>query len=142
MQWFLNDEHHCFGVSRSCNALPTMELTLIDKRNSGIHKVYDIEVEKEHSFAANGIVSHNCMISHGSLAFLKERLMDVSDKFEIFCCRECGLFSIVNTEIELYKCRGCCKSSNFARLYIPYACKLLFQELQGMGIAPRMIFNK
>ena len=68
--------------------------------------------------------------------------MDVSDKFEIFCCRECGLFSIVNTEIELYKCRGCCKSSNFARLYIPYACKLLFQELQGMGIAPRMIFNK
>ena len=142
LQWFLNDENRCYGVSRCSNALPTMELTLIDRRNAGIHKVYDIEVENEHSFAANGIVSHNCMISHGSLAFLKERLMDVSDKFEIFCCRECGLFSTVNTEIELYKCQGCEKSSNFARLYIPYACKLLFQELQGMGIAPRMKFNK
>ena len=32
-----------------------------------------IQVEKEESFLANGVVSHNCMISHGTMGFLKER---------------------------------------------------------------------
>lgn len=29
-------------------------------------------------------------------------------------------------------------SENMARIKIPYACKLLFQELQGMNIIPRL----
>ena len=136
----MDDEKKCYGVCRNDTCLPTMDLTLVDRRDSGVHKVYDIQVEDTHSFAANGIVSHNCMIAHGSLGFLKERLMDVSDKFEIYACKECGLFADVNPDEEIFSCKGCDKSSNFAKLYMPYACKLLFQELEGMGIAPRLKF--
>ena len=89
-----------------------------------------------------GEMERDCMIAHGTLGFLKERLMDVSDIFEIFVCKQCGLFAQVNTEYEIYKCSGCENSSDFRKITIPYACKLLFQELEGMMIASRLRFNK
>ena len=147
--WFINEnvkdceksnDNISYGVCRSTKSLPTMDLTLIDRRDGGVHKVYDIEVEKVHSFSANGIVSHNCMIAHGTLGFLKERMMDVSDIFTIYVCKECGLFASVNPAKEIYRCRSCEQSSDFAKINIPYACKLLMQELQGMGIAPKFKF--
>ena len=134
----LND----YGVDKEYNVLPTMNLKVIDVRPAGKHQVYDIQVDKTESFLANGIVSHNCMIAHGAMGFLKERMMDVSDKFTVFICKECGLFSIVNPEEEdgERKCGGCDNYSEFMELHIPYACKLLMQELEGMMITPR--FNQ
>lgn len=134
----------CYGVCRDSNALPTMNLTLIDRRDDGKHEVYDIQVEDTHSFAANGIVAHNCMIAHGTLAFLKERLTDVSDKFRVHICKGCGSMAVVNDEDKyyIYKCNTCSnKYSDFVPIDIPYACKLLMQELQGMMITPKFILN-
>ena len=133
----------CYGVCRDAKALPTMDLTLIDRRDGGTHKVYDIQVEDTHSFAANGIVSHNCMIAHGALGFLKERLMDVSDLFSINICRSCGSIAVVNDDEdnEIYECRMCDKYVDFATIDMPYACKLLMQELQGMMVTPKFILN-
>lgn len=34
---------------------------------------------------------------------------------------------------------GCKSSKRVAKLEIPYACKLLFQELMAMNIAPRLV---
>ena len=116
-----------------------MNLKVIDIRPAGIHKVYDIQVDKEESFLANCVVSHNCMISHGAMGFLKERMMDVSDIFTVHICKECGLFSIVNPNDENgnRSCGGCSNYSQFMELRVPYACKLLMQELEGMMITPR-----
>ena len=36
-------------------------------------------------------------------------------------------------------CKTCDNRSDFSRCNIPYACKLLFQELITMNIAPRII---
>jgi hypothetical protein len=132
----------CYGVSKDSEVLPTMNLKVIDVRPGGIHPVYDIQVENEESFLANGIVAHNCMITHGAMGFLKERMMDVSDKFTVFICKECGLFSIVNPDEEdgERKCGSCDNYTEFMELNIPYACKLLMQELEGMMITPR--FNQ
>jgi len=131
-----------YGVSKIQDFLPTMNLKVIDIRPAGFHKVYDIQVDNEESFLANGVVAHNCMISHGTTGFLKEKMVDVSDLFEIYACKECGLFADVNPEKGIYKCSGCENSSDFARLNIPYACKLLMQELQGMILAPRIKFDR
>ena len=128
-----------YGVIQTDEVIPTMNLKVIDIRPAGIHKVYDIQVENEESFLANGVVAHNCMIAHGTLGFLKERMMDVSDIFTVHICKECGLFSIVNPKDEngARTCGSCENYSQFMELKIPYACKLLMQELEGMMITPR-----
>lgn len=87
-----------------------------------------------------GEMERDCMIAHGATGFLKEKMVDLSDLFEIYACKECGLFAEVNPQKDIYRCSGCENSSDFARLHIPYACKLLMQELQGMALAPRIRF--
>jgi DNA-directed RNA polymerase II subunit RPB2 len=72
--------------------------------------------------------------AHGTLSFMKERLMDVSDKFDIYVCSNCGNQAIVNPdpEIQKYECQVCDNYSDFRHLQIPYASKLMMQELSGM----------
>ena len=72
--------------------------------------------------------------AHGTLSFMKERLMDVSDKFDIYVCSHCGNQAIVNNdeEVQKYECNMCENYSDFKHLQIPYANKLMMQELQGM----------
>jgi len=129
----------CYGVSRECDGLPTMNLKVIDIRPAGVHPVYDIEVDKTHSFLANGIVSHNCMVSHGASRFTKGRMYDASDKYSVFVCKKCGLIASYNDKMHIHHCRTCDNRVDFAYVEIPYACKLLFQELNTMNIAPRLI---
>jgi len=40
---------------------------------------------------------------------------------------------------EVHYCNTCENRCNFTKVEIPYACKLLFQELITMNIAPRII---
>jgi intein/homing endonuclease len=138
----VEDIKSCYGVERECDGLPTMDLKIIDIRPAGVHPVYDIEVEKTHSFLANGIVAHNCMVSHGASRFTKERMYDVSDKYSVFICKKCGLIASYNDKLHIHHCRVCDNRTDFSYVEIPYACKLLFQELNTMNIAPRLMTNK
>ncbi|CAF2560444.1 unnamed protein product [Rotaria sp. Silwood2] len=61
-----------------------------------------------------------------------ERLMISSDQFQVDVCNQCGLFGYNGW------CQFCKSSSDVATIKIPYACKLLFQELQSMNIVPRI----
>jgi DNA-directed RNA polymerase II subunit RPB2 len=86
-----------------------------------------------------GEMERDCIIAHGSSQFLKERMLDVSDNYRMFVCKECGLTGVVNEERNIYFCKGCDNYINFAEIHLPYACKLMLQELQTMNIAPRII---
>ena len=88
-----------------------------------------------------GEMERDCMIAHGSVNFLKERMLDVSDNYRTFVCNMCGLISAVNPEHNIYKCKSCDNYINFSEIRIPYACKLLFQELGCLMIAPRILTN-
>ena len=46
-----------------------------------------------------------------------------------------------NSKDNIYECKKCNNYSDFTKVYIPYACKLLFQELMTMSIAPRILTN-
>jgi len=83
-----------------------------------------------------GEMERDCMISHGASAFLKERLMDVSDSYSCYVCDKCGILAISGKDI--LECRGCCNQISISKIQIPYAFKLLIQELMAMNIAPRI----
>ena len=86
-----------------------------------------------------GEMERDCMIAHGSLQFLKERTIDVSDNFRVFTCNLCGLISPVNPEKNIFKCKKCDNYTDFSEIRLPYSCKLLIQELESMSIAPRLM---
>lgn len=83
-----------------------------------------------------GEMERDCIISHGASAFLKERLMDVSDSFTCYVCDKCGLLAISGKDI--LECKGCSNQIAISKIQIPYAFKLLLQELMAMNIAPRL----
>ena len=128
-----------YGVTRDCGSIPTMNLTVVSRIPVGPKQVYDISVEDTNSFLANGIVAHNCMVSHGAARFTRGRLYDASDKYQVHVCRDCGMIAAYNDKVGIHCCRTCDNRTNFAYVEIPYACKLLFQELQTMNIAPRIM---
>ncbi|KAH8027357.1 hypothetical protein HPB51_004709 [Rhipicephalus microplus] len=79
-----------------------------------------------------GEMERDCLIGHGASMLLLERLMLSSDACEVDVCRTCGLLAYSHW------CHYCRSSSAIATLRIPYACKLLFQELMSMNIFPRL----
>ena len=83
-----------------------------------------------------GEMERDCMISHGSAIFLKDRLFDQSDPFTIFVCDFCGLIAIGNKKLKFFECRRCDNKIAISLIKISYACKLLFQELIAMAIGP------
>ena len=136
----IKDKHYItYGVNRSNNCLPTMDFKVMSVLPIGKHKVYDIQVDDTHSFLVNGLVSHNCMISHGAARFTRSRMYEASDKYQVYTCKKCGLIASYNDELHIHHCKTCDNRTDFAYVEIPYACKLLFQELITMNIAPRMI---
>ncbi|KAL3445968.1 hypothetical protein BJX65DRAFT_280255 [Aspergillus insuetus] len=90
-----------------------------------------------------GEMERDCMIAHGASAFLKERLFDVSDPFRVHICDDCGLMTpIAKLKKGLFECRLCNNKHRISQVHIPYAAKLLFQELAAMNISARMFTNR
>ena len=121
-----------YGVNRKCEGLPTMNLRVIDIRPAGVHPVYDIQVDETHTFLANGIVAHNCMIGHGVSKFLQERLFLVSDKYQVNICSKCGNFATSKTECQA------CDTDQVVSVKLPYVGKLVLQELNAMMLKTKI----
>jgi DNA-directed RNA polymerase beta subunit len=86
-----------------------------------------------------GEMERDCMISHGAARFTRGRMYDASDKYSVFVCKKCGLIASYNDKMHIHLCHTCGNRVDFAYVQIPYACKLIFQELNTMNIAPRLI---
>ena len=86
-----------------------------------------------------GEMERDCVAAHGVSEFTKERLMECSDLFRCWSCQDCGLIAIVNPKEGIWMCKGCGNTTNFSAIEIPYAYKLLLQELETMSITSRII---
>lgn len=86
-----------------------------------------------------GEMERDAIVAHGSSAFLKERMIDVADHFRVFVCRRCGMMCVANPERNIFKCTYCKNSADITQIRMPYAMKLLSQELQSMAVATRFV---
>ena len=89
-----------------------------------------------------GEMERDCVIGHGMSEFTQERLMKCSDAFSCYSCRDCGLLAIANPVEGVWCCKGCGNTTKFSHIQIPYASKLLLQELESMCIGSRLITNQ
>ena len=80
-----------------------------------------------------GEMERDAMISHGTSRFLKERLFEMSDPYQVNICEKCG--NIVFSTKQCY----ICKRDDPITVNFPYSAKLLSQELISMGL--RMKFS-
>lgn len=97
--------------------------------------------------------SRDCIISHGASQFLLERLFEQSDAYSTVVCTACGLLAvpakpqngpIMGMAVRGYDapyCRVCETGAHVREVKMPYACKLLVQELMALCIAFRFRFD-
>lgn len=88
----------------------------------------------------------DCIISHGAANVLSERLFEQSDPFIATVCGKCGLLAQPAADKTLLRskrayCRVCATSEKVHDVRMPYAFKLLLQELMAMNIAARLRLN-
>ncbi|KAI9671132.1 MAG: DNA-directed RNA polymerase III core subunit ret1 [Caeruleum heppii] len=79
-----------------------------------------------------GEMERDCLIAYGASQLLLERLMLSSDAHEVDICETCGMMGYQNW------CPSCKSSKRVTRMTIPYAAKLLIQELLSMNIKARL----
>jgi len=77
-------------------------------------------------------------LSHGASNFVREKTLTLSDMYKINVCDNCGMFVSINADKTTTACK-ICNSSKFSKIVIPYATKLLFQELTTMNVVPRIM---
>ncbi|RID60551.1 hypothetical protein BRARA_F03700 [Brassica rapa] len=85
-----------------------------------------------------GEMERDCLIAYGASMLIYERLMLSSDPFEVQVCRACGLLGYYDYKLKKAVCSTCKNGDSIATMKLPYACKLLFQELQSMNVVPRL----
>lgn len=96
-----------------------------------------------------GEMERDVMIAHGMSRFCKERLYDVSDKYSIYVCKKCGMTASYNDgetrhshlkdDLTIHLCNTCGNRTEFSMVDVPYAFKLMSQELQTINVVPRII---
>lgn len=79
-----------------------------------------------------GEMERDCLIAYGASQLLLERLMLSSDAHEVDVCGACGMMGYQGW------CQMCKSSKEMAHMTIPYAAKLLIQELLSMNVSARL----
>ena len=106
-----------------------------------------------------GEMERDAILAHGSSMFLKETMMERSDKYKFYISDKSGLFAIVNKDKNIYedfsndaveiktnkdtgeivKKISKISDSDFYCIEAPYSFKLFIQEMLAMNVAPRII---
>lgn len=107
-------------VSNKCHSRATGHVTTLMRQ--------PLEGRSKEGGLRFGEMERDAMISHGCSRFLRERLFDQSDPYYVDICDKCGFMASSATECKK------CNNEKISKVNLPYAAKLLFQELNAMGI--------
>jgi DNA-directed RNA polymerase II subunit RPB2 len=94
-----------------------------------------------------GEMEKDGLLAHGVSRFCRERLFDVSDKYSVHVCKKCGMiaqyndkgFAMQKSTFTVHRCSICENTTEFAYVEMPYAFKLMAQELQTINCVPRLL---
>jgi len=89
-----------------------------------------------------GEMERDCIIAYGASMILKDRLLDESDKSDIFVCERCGLVAYHDVKQRRFYCRVCVDKGKVSSVSVAYAFKLLLQEMSSLAIAPRLLIKE
>jgi len=84
-----------------------------------------------------GEMERDTVLSHGLSLFLKESMMERSDKYTWCACKRCGTLVAFNISENINTCKNC-NNDDVSVIQTPYAFKLFTQELEAMGIQMRI----
>ncbi|KAI5452589.1 DNA-directed RNA polymerase III complex subunit Rpc2 [Naganishia albida] len=82
-----------------------------------------------------GEMERDCLVGYGATQLMLERLMISSDAFKTSVCEQCGMLGYNGW------CPNCKSGKKVVDITLPYAAKLLMQELMGMNILPKLILE-
>ena len=83
-----------------------------------------------------GEMERDSVLSHGMSAFLKESLMERSDKYSIPIENETGDIAVFNPSQRLFKPQSNSEINTVSKVKVPYAFKMFLQEISSMGVRP------
>ena len=89
-----------------------------------------------------GEMERDCLIAYGASMILKDRLLDESDKSDVYVCERCGLVAYHDVKQRKYVCRVCGDKAKVSSVSVAYAFKLLLQEMQSLNVAPRLLIKE
>ena len=125
---------------------------VVEKRHARSRGGYQILVRQPLEGRAHqgglrfGEMERDTLIAHGASSMLLEFLLLKSDAFRALVCAKCGMLAIpaaqgAHVRNAKMHCRAC-GSNDCIWKTMPYAKKLLLQELYAMHLAPRLRFDK
>ena len=88
-----------------------------------------------------GEMERDCLIGHGATALLRDRMLFNSDKYEMLVCNKCGHIAWYNARKGVYECPIHEEDGDVKPVIVPYAFKLLLQEITSMVIKPRLVVS-
>jgi DNA-directed RNA polymerase II subunit RPB2 len=104
-----------------------------------------------------GEMERDAILSHGALQFLKETMIERSDKYSTYISSYSGMTSIIDTSNNKHVCPSVSgplefneelelqtdnSSCDIVKVNIPYNTNLMIQECNAMGISLRLILDK
>jgi len=90
-----------------------------------------------------GAMEFDCLVAWGVAALIRQRMVDLSDPFEVYICKECGNIADVNVNLSvpIVWCRVCEVHDYIRRVPIAYSAMLMLRELNSTGILTKLILQ-
>ena len=85
-----------------------------------------------------GEMERDSLVGHGASMLVRDRLLEASDSYILYICRLCGHISWYNRRKGVYECPIHGAEGDIKPVKVPYAFKLLLQELMSMAIKPEI----